>query len=101
MTRTIGALLLAALAAGCGDDDATDTSDTSDTDAFVAPDLGSDAGPPCGCRGELGTLLYDLNCGEGVCVDADLLQCVAQDETQLDEGRCGGDEDMGVADGGT
>ena len=98
ITRSIGALLIAALPLGCGDDDATDT---MDTDAFVAPDLGSDAGPPCGCRGELGTLLYDLNCGEGVCVDADLLQCVADDETQLDEGRCGGDEDMGVADGGT
>ena len=96
-TRSFEVLLIAVLSFGCGDDDAMDT----DTDAFVAPDLGSDAGPPCGCRGELGTLLYDLNCGEGVCVDADLLQCIADDETQLDEGRCGGDDDMGVADGGT
>jgi len=99
MTRgLLGTLLIAALSLGCGDDDG-DT-DTSTPDAFVAPDLGSDAGPPCGCRGERGTLLYDLQCGEGLCIEADLFRCIADGETQLDEGRCD-DGDMGVSDGGT
>ena len=98
MFQTIRALLFGTIALGCGDDDAMAT---REIDAAVTPDLGSDAGPRCGCRGELGTLLYDLSCGEGVCVGADLLQCIAGGETQLDEGRCGGGEDMGAGDGGT
>jgi hypothetical protein len=91
----LGALLLCA---GCGDDD-----DGSTPDAFVPPDLAVeiDGGPLCGCRGDRGTLLYDLDCGEGVCDGPDLLQCVADDELAVGEGRCGDDEDMGTEpDGG-
>jgi len=85
------------LCAACGDDD------TPASDAFVAPDLSVevDGGPSCGCRGDRGTLLYDLLCGEGVCDGPDLLQCVADDEIVIGEGRCADDEDMGAeADGG-
>ena len=72
-----GALLL--LCAACGDDDAP-------SDAGL--DFGVDGGPTCYCRGTLGTLIYDLRCGEGLCEEDDLIQCTDHDTIEVSEDRC-------------
>lgn len=95
-------LIIGAFAAlvfvGCGDDG------TATPDAFAGSDLAieEDAGPLCRCRGDRGTLIYELFCGEGLCDGPDLLQCVSNDELIVGEGRCADDADMGSeSDGGT
>ena len=48
----------------------------------------------------MGTLIFDLRCGEGVCREGDLIQCVGQDEAFVGADRCGGaDADMGPGEG--